>query len=291
MKLPKPVLIALMLSLSSAKTPDLSAAFFNNPQTVILFFGDSITASGGYLRDLRAALLKKFPGLKAKFVNSGVSGESMPGLMKRVDSVLNANKPSLVFSTYGMNDGGYNPLNAGKLKAYHDSIATLLAKVAKTGAPLILMTPTAFDSLTGAPLIVDAPPYSFKKYYRGYDAVLTAYGNSVFTFQAPDQMVIDIQNPLRKWAKAQRLTDPEFAWTAEGVHPTPAGDQAIADAIFAGLFPAPSDLIANRGAIPDAGQGSRRPASGQRFSANGATALDKGRSPAAKTFTFGEPAF
>ncbi|MDB5051872.1 MAG: family lipolytic protein [Fibrobacteres bacterium] len=244
MKQPKTALIALALSLSisSANTPDLSETFFNNANSVILFLGDSITADGGYIRDLQALLLKKFPKLKARFVNVGISGESMPGLMKRLDGVLSTNKPSLVFSTYGMNDGGYNPLNAANLKAYHDSVATLLAKVTKAGAPLILMTPTAFDSLTAVPLIVNAPPYYFKSFFRGYDSVLTAYGNSVFTFKSSTQMIIDIQNPLRVWAKAQRRTNPTFAWTAEGVHPTPAGHQVMADAIFAALFPPPSDL-------------------------------------------------
>ena len=249
MKLPKAALIALTLSVSSASTPDLSESFFGNSANVILFLGDSITAAGGYIDDLQAAILKKFPKLKAKFVNVGISGESMPGLMKRLDGVLAANKPTLVFSTYGMNDGGYNPLDAGKLKAYHDSIATLLAKVEKAGAPLILMTPTAFDSLTGAPLIVDAPPYSFKHYFRGYDAVLTAYGNSVFTFKSPTQMVIDIQNPLRVWAKTQRRTNPTFAWTAEGVHPTAAGHQVMADAIFAALFPPTTSVLLDAGPL------------------------------------------
>jgi lysophospholipase L1-like esterase len=229
-------LVAITFSISSAMAPDLSEAFFNNPKTVILFLGDSITNNGGYINALQAALLKKFPKLAAKFINVGKSGEAMPGLMKRVDSLLLSNKPNLVFSMYGMNDGGYNPLDANRLRAYHDSIATIVAKVTKLGAPIILMTPTAFDSLTALPLILDAPPYSFKKFYRNYDSVLTAYGNSVKTFQSPTQMVIDMQTPLRIWAKTQRVKTPNFAWTAEGVHPNAAGHQVMADAIYTALM-------------------------------------------------------
>ena len=238
----------LCASIASATAPDLSEGFFLNANSVILFLGDSITANGGYLKDLQAAIQRKFPGAKAKFVNAGISGEAMPGLLRRVDSVLEVNKPTLVFSSYGMNDGGYNPLDAGKLKAYHDGLVTLRASVAKVGAPLILMTPTAFDSLTALPLIVNAPPYSFKKFYRNYDSVLTAYGNTVAGFRAPDQMVIDIQNPLRIWAAAKRKTAPAFAWTAEGVHPTAEGHQVMADAIFAALFQPITDIPAAKAA-------------------------------------------
>ena len=131
----------LCASIASASAPDLSEGFFLNANSVILFLGDSITANGGYLKDLQAAILKKFPGAKAKFVNAGVSGEAMSGLLKRVDNVLAANKPTLVFSSYGMNDGGYNPLDAAKLKSYHDAVATLKAKTDSLHVPLILMTP------------------------------------------------------------------------------------------------------------------------------------------------------
>ncbi len=237
MKAPYALLAALLVSTAAASAPDLSQGFFLNANTVILFLGDSITANGGYIKDLQAALAKKFPGMQAKFVNAGISGEAMPGLLRRVDSVLKVNKPSLVFSSYGMNDGGYNPLSAAKLQSYKDGMVTLQAAVAKAGAPLILMTPTAFDSLTAVPLIVTAPPYSFKKFYANYDSVLTAYGNTVMAFQGPAQVTLDIQNPLRVWAKSKRKTAPTFAWTAEGVHPTPEGHQLMADAIFAALFP------------------------------------------------------
>ncbi|GEM_PF-4543332 len=178
-------------------------------------------------------------------------------MRKRLDSVVQADKPSLVFSSYGMNDGGYNPIDSAKLKSYHDAVAFMLATVTKAGAPLILMTPTAFDSLIAVPLIVSAPPFSFKKFYRNYDSVLTAYGNSVITFRAPDQVVLDIQNPMRIWAKAQRKTNPTFAWTAEGVHPTPDGHQVMADAIFAALFP-PVSATASPLARQNGGTRSRR---------------------------------
>lgn len=265
MRTPKTALALLLISLASASKPDLSEAFFLNGDSVILFLGDSITANGGYLKGLQTALLKRHPGMKAKFVNAGISGEAMPGLLKRADSVLRVNKPDLVFSSYGMNDGGYNPMSPAKLKSYQDGVATLKAKVDALGVPLILMTPTAFDSLTAVPLIVPAPPYSFRKFYANYDSVLTAYGNTVAGFRAADQMVIDIQNPLREWAKAKRKTEPDFAWTSEGVHPTAAGHQLMADAIYAALFPAPSAL-ARRGIPSRTVPG----LAGSGYSANGA---------------------
>jgi lysophospholipase L1-like esterase len=232
------IVLAFTLSVGTARAaaPDLSETFFNSSGTVILFLGDSITRNGGYINELKARLLQRYPGMKAKFVNAGISGENMTKLMARVDGVLAAEKPDLVFSSYGMNDGGYNPMSDTRFKAYRDNNTALLARVAKAGAPLILMTSTPFDSLTAAPMIVDNPPYKFKAFYRNFDSVLTAYGDWLKTLRSSDQVVIDLQTPVKTWAKEQRVKNPKYAWTSDGVHPNAEAHKIIGQAIYAALF-------------------------------------------------------
>lgn len=241
--------MAFCLSFGSvqAAAPDLSAAFFNNAQSVIVFLGDSITHNGGYIKALQAALLLKYPGMKAKFVNAGVSGENLTKLMVRLDSVLKAEKPDLVFSSYGMNDGGYNPMSEDRFKTYRDLNVKLAATVRKTGSEFIYMTSTPFDSLTAVPLIVDQPPYGFKQFYRNFDSVLTAYGDFLLGLRSPDQMVIDLQRPMRAWAREQRLKDPKYAWTAEGVHPIDEAQKQMGKIIYDALF-SPAAIVSERAA-------------------------------------------
>ncbi len=48
--------------------------------------GDSITAGGGYLRDIDAVLAQQYPDLKIpKVVNKGIGGQKAEDLVKRFD--------------------------------------------------------------------------------------------------------------------------------------------------------------------------------------------------------------
>src|SRR6185295_301367 len=119
MRFYKTMAATLVAVLATNAGPDLSATFFNSSSSKVLFFGDSITHAGGYINALKALLTTKYPSLKASFVNAGLSSETVshltetghpgprPWLFDRFDSVMNAQKPDLVFACYGMNDGIY----------------------------------------------------------------------------------------------------------------------------------------------------------------------------------------
>ena len=250
MRLRLPALCALCALAAHASAPDLSEGFFSNADNVILFLGDSITAAGGFITDLQTLIQGKYPGTKAQFVNGGKSSETVAGLTEqnhpgprpllfdRLDSVLNATKPKLVFACYGMNDGIYAPFDSTRFKAYRDGIARLQAAIAKTGAPLIIITPPVFDSLEGAKtkLIVDKAPFGYLTPYRDYDSVLAAYGTWLLTQRSANQMVVDLHGPMLKWVLTQRKTNPSFTWTPDAIHPDAAGHQVMAQAIFDGIF-------------------------------------------------------
>src|SRR6185436_13719584 len=79
-------------------------------------------------------------------------------------------------------------------------------------------------------------PYKFKAFYRNFDQVITAYGDWILSQRSADQLAIDLQTPVKKWVREQRLKDPKYAWTAEGVHPNAAAHKIIGQAIVAALF-------------------------------------------------------
>ena len=84
-----------------------------------LFLGDSITAAGGYVRQIGAELAKQNPA--SKVINRGRSSETTsdlseayhpgrrPCVLARLDKELADNKPNWVVACYGINDGSIIP--------------------------------------------------------------------------------------------------------------------------------------------------------------------------------------
>lgn len=254
MRFPRTIAVFLAFTCAHAGSPDLSEGFFNDPNKVIVFFGDSITANGGYINALKALLLKRFPSMKAVVVNRGKSSETVAGLTEsdhpgprpvlfdRLAEELRTYRPNLIFACYGMNDGIYHPYAEERMAPYRAGIQKLLAEAAKSGAPVILLTPPPFDSLGGLSKLKSAPPYGYKTPYRNYDSVLTAYGEWLLDLDGPAQMVIDIHAPVESLAVAERKKNPGFTLTSDGIHPGTTGHQWMAAAINDGLFAAPTGL-------------------------------------------------
>jgi lysophospholipase L1-like esterase len=241
--------------------PDLSEKFFNDPGKVIVFFGDSITANGAYIGALKALILKRFPGLKASFVNRGKSSETLAGLTEgdhpgprpvlfdRLATELATHKPHLVFACYGMNDGIYHPWDETRMAPFRAGVRRLLEEGAKAGIPVILVTPPPFDSLGGLSKIKSAPPYGYKTPYRNYDSVLTAYGQWERTLAGADQWVVEIHDHVEKAATAKRAVTPGFTLTGDGIHPGADGHRWMAEAIEKGLFEGPVAVEVERGRL------------------------------------------
>ena len=252
MRFRKMMVLVLVLALAGQTAPDLSERFFNNSGSVIVFLGDSITHAGGYINDLKALIVKRYPQSKAKFVNQGKASETVSGLTEnghpgprpvvfdRLDTVLAAEKPDLVIACYGMNDGIYHPYQTARAKAFQDGIQRLIRDVRATGAEIILATPPVFDSLQAANsdrlATGNDTAYKWTNAYRNYDSVLTAYSAWELSLRSAEQMVVDIHGPMLSWVKAQRKLDPKFTWTGDGIHPGAEGHQVMADALYAGMF-------------------------------------------------------
>ncbi len=94
----------------------------------LLFIGDSITDAGrtgqfppfgqGWVNFLRAAVLARRPELTLKFVNKGVSGNTVRDLERRWEGDVVAEKPDHLFIKIGINDVARN-FAAGELREFH----------------------------------------------------------------------------------------------------------------------------------------------------------------------------
>jgi acyl-CoA thioesterase-1 len=112
----------------------------------IVAIGDSITAGGGYLRDIDAVLAQQYPELKTpKVINAGVSGQKAEDLIKRFEKDVVARKPAVVTVSIGINDVWHRlgkPADENVLKAYKENLAKMVDQAQAANIKVILLAPT-----------------------------------------------------------------------------------------------------------------------------------------------------
>jgi len=221
-------LFLAMQAASSAAEPN-SAIFQTGNR--ILFQGDSITDGNrgrnndpnhilghSYAFLVAARYGALYPERKLEFFNRGISGNKVPDLAQRWTKDTIDLKPTVVSILIGVNDI-WHPLNAGqevsteKFEAGYDK---LLAETvaALPNAKIILCEPfiTPGSATSGNWEV-------WQTHVQKFQASVAKLGAK---YQAP---VV----PLQKAFDAACLRAPAAYWVWDGVHPTYAGNQLIAD--------------------------------------------------------------
>ncbi len=218
------VLLALMSSTSWAA--DLPAAFTNDAR--ILFQGDSITHGGrglnqadhnhiighSYVFLIAGRFGADHPEQNLTFINRGISGETVPRLEKRWQADTLDLKPDLLSVLIGVNDNAVNV----PLEQYEQTYDRLLtdAKTANPKLKLVLGEPFTLESRK------PADPAVWQKWKDGVDqrrevvaSLAKKHGAALVKYQ-----------PM--FDKACERA-PAAYWIWDGVHPTYAGNQLMAD--------------------------------------------------------------
>lgn len=98
--------LAVLVGMSVCHAPDalaevkpLTGAWLE-PGETLLCFGDSLTAQGGYVKELQARLAAK----NVKVVNGGLGGDKTPTALVRLQKVVDDAKPDAVLIFFGAND-------------------------------------------------------------------------------------------------------------------------------------------------------------------------------------------
>ncbi len=195
----------------------------------IVFLGNSITYSGGYVTDLEAWFVARYPKKSYEFINMGLPSETVSGLseeghadgkfprpvlQERLDRVLAITKPGMVFICYGMNDGIYLPFDSARFQKFKEGLQEVHDRIAKTGAKIIHITPPDYDDATGP--------------VKGYEATLDRYANWVFRQKDSGWNVVDIHYAMKNYTAMQRKKDSSFTLAKDGVHPGGLGHWIIA---------------------------------------------------------------
>jgi lysophospholipase L1-like esterase len=228
--------LLLLLTAPLAATADEARLNLLRNSRRIVFLGDSITASGKYVAYFDAWLqTRKFEPLP-KVIDAGLSSETVSGLSEeghaggkfprpdlheRLDRVLAATKPDLVFACYGINCGIYQPFDDERLAAYQRGYRLLKDKVEAAGAKLIVITPPFYDDRKKK-----AGEFS-------YNAVLDRYAEWLVSQREQGWQVIDLHSAMTREMAARRATTPDFTFQPDAVHPNDAGHWFMATQLIA----------------------------------------------------------
>ncbi|MBL8793291.1 MAG: SGNH/GDSL hydrolase family protein [Planctomycetia bacterium] len=210
----------------------------------VVFLGDSITQSGGYLTFLTYYLEKLNPKKDFDILGLGLASETLSGLseeghaggkfprpclFERLGRLLDKAKPEIVFACYGMNDGIYQPLDDARFMAFKKGVTKLIDQCKEAGVKEVyLITPPIYD-------------FTPKGNEFNYDAVLTAYARWESELKFQGVRVIDLHAAMRK-ARDSR-TEP---FSKDRVHPGDEGHLLMARTILAaiGVIP-PEETLAD----------------------------------------------
>ncbi|MXV52145.1 lysophospholipase [Pedobacter sp. HMF7647] len=217
---------------SAAKTPSKQGKITLQDNDIILFQGDSITDSGrqknnaeknnnsalgnGYALLTAARLLQKYPEKNLSIYNRGISGNKVYQLAERwEDDCLNL-KPTILSILIGVNDfwhtltGGYK----GTVTTYKNDFEALLDKTKQKlpNVKLIIGQPFA---LTGVKAVDSSWFPAFTDYQNSAREIADKYQ----AHYIPYQKIFD---------QAAKTGSPSY-WTGDGVHPSLAGGQLMAE--------------------------------------------------------------
>ena len=112
----------------------------------IVAIGDSITAAGGYLKDVDAVLAHNYPDLKIpKIINVGISGQHAEHMEPRFKHDVVDRKPQWVTISVGINDVWHRlnkPHDPKVLEEYTKNVTKMVDMAQAANIKVILLSPT-----------------------------------------------------------------------------------------------------------------------------------------------------
>ena len=196
----------------------------------VAVLGDSITEQKNYSVLIENYLLACQPAAKLQTVQFGWGGETTWDFAPRIASDVLWFKPTVATLAYGMNDGGYQPVDTKRLDKYKKNTRDIVRQLKAAGTRLIVV---------GGPGAVDAD--AFRTFTAKGPEAATMYNATLKTFGdaaeqiAKDEHVAyaDLHNIMAAAMTKfkQRYPDKSFVGN-DGIHPDGVGHAVMAYAFL-----------------------------------------------------------
>lgn len=190
----------------------------------IVAIGDSITAGGGYLRMIDAALADHYPALQLpKIINAGIGGQKAENLVGRFQQDVVNRKPAVVTLSIGINDVWHRlgaPHDGNVLNSYKANVSKMVDMAQTNGIAVILLTPT---------VIQEDPATEGNKR-------LTLYVDAMKAIAQEKKCGLADLHGMFLEALSHKPSDMRSNWlTGDGVHMKPLGDAVMAAGVLRAL--------------------------------------------------------
>ena len=208
----------------------MSKAVLIHPRNTVLFQGDSITdcgrardgnpvnggLGGGYATFIAAALLAARPADELKFLNRGISGNRIVDLYARIKSDTTNLKPDVLSILIGVNDTWheFGSQNGVSVPKYERVYRQFLAEVREALPAIRFVLCEPFVLGCG---VVTKDWVAEMDQRRAVAKTLAKEFDAIFV-------------PFQQMFDAALKESPPAYWAADGVHPTIAGHQRMAQA-------------------------------------------------------------
>jgi lysophospholipase L1-like esterase len=197
----------------------------------VAVIGDSITEQRLYSMYIEDYLLMCKPAKDLRVTQFGWGGETAPGFAGRMANDCLRFKPAAATTCFGMNDGGYSPMDEGKGKRYKNGQKSIVRQLKEAGARFIVV---------GSPGVVDADTFGGNNPERAamYNKTLAALRDIAKEVAAEDgvgfanvydAMMEAMTKGKAKYGKAYHVGG------GDGVHPDANGHLVMAYAFLKGL--------------------------------------------------------
>lgn len=209
----------------------MAEPIFKNNDTVCLI-GDSITHSGPYHSHVFLYYATRFPQMRLKFINCGISGDSASGMMGRLKKEVFSHNATVATLSAGMNDvnrGLYSqvkvPEDAENLKrkaidGFKNNVQKISDALSENGVRQIFITPTIYDENFESTV----------ESLRGVNAALGECSDFMIALGKTRNIpVVDLWHPMNEINTKRQLADPQFTLIGKDrIHPGPVGHMVMA---------------------------------------------------------------
>ncbi len=202
--------------------------FQNNDRVV--FLGNSITDGGHYHSYIWLYYMTRFPGMNLSVQNAGIGGDRAVEMVKRLDGDVFSKHPTVLVTTFGMNDSGYFEYNGSepdkfadeKVKESYEAYKEMERRYQQlTGTRIVLMGSSPYDE--GAVIEGNTP-------FKGKNkAMLRIVDFQKASARSNHWEFLDLNQPMTRINERIQQEDPAFTLCGnDRIHPDNDGHMVMA---------------------------------------------------------------
>lgn len=219
--------IVILLGFCQFLTAQTISPFKENDRVV--FLGNSITDAGHYHSYIWLYYMTRFPNMRLTIFNSGIGGDTAENMYNRLDGDVFNKRPTVIVTTFGMNDTGYSEYNQSgaedfayrrvkESREWFSKIEERYKKLPNTN--IILMGSSPYDETAK----ISNNPFKNKN-----KAMLSIIDFQRKSAQENRWQFIDLNEPMTSINEQMQKSNPSFTLCGEDrIHPDNDGHMVMA---------------------------------------------------------------